>query len=195
MIKEIIAKVCHDLISPINGLGLFVECVEDQIPDECLVEINGFMKSFSATVEIFRTISMSDDSEIEIKKLESIIKDHANTKNISIALKISDEVSFGGNGIKISGKFATTLVFMYIIAARLIMKNGRVNFNVTNNEIFMNVHAQNHINKIDFSNIKDDDSKNILVKYGIQEIKRLFALDEIEFEECSASEENLIIRF
>ena len=29
---------------------------------------------------------------------------------------------------------------------------------------------------------KNGFKKNILVKYGIQEIKRLFALDEIEFE-------------
>jgi len=174
MISNVIAKVCHDLISPVNGLGLFVECIEGDLSKDASDQLNKYLNNFKAVAEMFRMFGQNDESDINIDQLTKIIKNHANLKGIECQFHIDDL----SDVVKVW--FAKSIAYMYLFAHKSIIKSGSINFFVNQNSCDLTVSSVYNLTDMDISAISNN-SRDVMLYAGIQEIKKYFA-KQIDFQ-------------
>ena len=174
MISSVIAKVCHDLISPVNGLGLFIECIEPELSKENSDQLNRYLNNFKSVVELFRLFGTKDDTEIHFEQVTNIIKNHANLKGIECRFYKEDIPEI------VKAWFAKAVLYMYLFVNKSIIKSGTVNFFINNDSINLNFSSLYNVNEINVNDIAQD-SKDIFLRLAKAEVKKRFS-KEIKFE-------------
>lgn len=166
MIDTIISKICHDLLSPINGLSLFLETVEDEIPALLYKEFSEYIKCFNKIILLFRMLGMPDNVTIVLSNIISVISNYAE--------QFDTVCSFTHHSISeiIVSEKAKLIIYMYIIAQKIVGKTGAINFTIQENEIIVIITSDHSLQIID-ENKLEKNNINALLLFAFENCKKI----------------------
>lgn len=166
MIDNVIARICHDLLSPINGLSLFLETVEDEIPNHIYKELSEYIGNFNKTILLFRMLGMQNNVTVVLPNVVSVISNYAE--------QFDTACSFTHYTISeiIPSPKAKLIIYMYIIAQKIVGKSGTINFALHEHEITVTITSNNPLQVIDEKSLENNNI-NALLTLAFENCKKI----------------------
>lgn len=166
MMDNVISRICHDLLSPINGLSLFLETVEDEIPAHLYKEFSEYIECFNKIILLFRMLGMPDNVTVVLSNVTSVISNYAE--------QFDTVCSFTHHSISeiiVSNK-AKLIICMYIIAQKIVGKSGAINFAIHENEITATISSDHSLQTID-ENALEKNNINALLLFAFKNCQKI----------------------
>lgn len=151
--KVLMARVCHDLITPINAIGLGLDTFEISKDNNMLEEIKNSTNKAIGILIFFRELFSSNNVETgySLKALQKQIINFLNLYNILFELESQLEI--------LSYDIGQIIMYTAIIAKEILPCGGKFFIKLNSQEAIINYIGQ-HISNLNFQE-NDPSYKNI----------------------------------